>query len=98
MSLFADGVICDYNYVFDPHVYLRRFFADGVKNDYVFLVDEAHNLVDRGREMYSAMLCKEDFLLLKKVVKGIQPEMEKRLERCNKELLKLKLPLPTEAL
>ena len=90
MSLFADGVICDYNYVFDPHVYLRRFVADGVKNDYVFLVDEAHNLVDRGREMYSAMLCKEDFLLLKKVVKGIQPEMEKRLERCNKELLKLK--------
>lgn len=90
MSMFSDGVICDYNYVFDPHVYLRRFFAEGVKNDYVFLVDEAHNLVDRGREMYSASLCKEDFLLLKKVVKNIHPEMEKRLERCNKELLKLK--------
>lgn len=51
MSLFADGVICDYNYAFDPHVYLRRFFAEGVRRDYIFLVDEAHNLVDRGQEM-----------------------------------------------
>lgn len=90
MSLFSDGVICDYNYVFDPHVYLRRFFQEGVKNDYLFLVDEAHNLVDRGREMYSAVLCKEDFLILKKVVKDIQPKIERQLENCNKELLKLK--------
>lgn len=61
MSLFADGVICDYNYVFDPHVYLRRFFADGVQSNYLFLIDEAHNLLERGREMYSAVLWKEDF-------------------------------------
>ena len=47
MSLFADGVICDYNYVFDPHVYLRRFFADGVQSNYLFLIDEAHNLLER---------------------------------------------------
>ena len=47
-SLFADAVIGDYNYVFDPQVYLRRFFAEGVKGDYVFLIDEAHNLVDRA--------------------------------------------------
>ena len=45
MSLFSDAVICDYNYVFDPNVYLRRFFADGVSGKYIFLVDEAHNLV-----------------------------------------------------
>ncbi len=66
MSLFSDAVIGDYNYVFDPHVYLKRFFGDSVQGDYIFLVDEAHNLLERGREMYSAVLVKEDFLKLKK--------------------------------
>ena len=50
-SLWVDNVICDYNYVFDPNVYLKRFFSEGVKGDYLFLVDEAHILVDRGRDM-----------------------------------------------
>ncbi|MBO5209019.1 MAG: PD-(D/E)XK nuclease family protein [Lachnospiraceae bacterium] len=90
MSLFSDAVICDYNYVFDPHVYLRRFFSEGNKTDYLFLIDEAHNLVERGREMYSALLRKEDFLSLKKIVKEFSPKMEKQLEKCNKELLALK--------
>jgi len=54
ISLFADGIICDYNYVFDPFVYLKRYFADNSKGNYIFLIDEAHNLVDRGRSMYSA--------------------------------------------
>ena len=66
MSLFADAVIGDYNYVFDPHVYLKRFFGDSVQGDYIFLVDEAHNLLERGRDMYSAVLVKEDFLKLKR--------------------------------
>lgn len=69
MSLFADGVICDYNYLFDPHVYLKRFFTDGVSGDYTFLIDEAHNLLERGREMYSAVLWKEQFLELKRILK-----------------------------
>ncbi len=90
MSLYSDAVIGDYNYVFDPHVYLRRFFGEGVQGDYLFLIDEAHNLVDRGREMYSAILVKEDFLALKKTVKPYAPKMEKQLEKCNKELLALK--------
>lgn len=90
MSLFADGIICDYNYVFDPHVYLKRFFAEGVSGEYIFLIDEAHNLVERGREMYSAVLCKEDFLKLKRSIKGLDGKMEHQLERCNKELLGLK--------
>lgn len=90
MSLFADGIICDYNYVFDPHVYLKRFFADGVKGEYIFLIDEAHNLVDRGREMYSAVLRKEDFLKLKKTLKGLDSKTERQLDRCNKEMLSLK--------
>jgi len=57
----ADAVICDYNYVFDPRVYLKRFFSDA-GGDYIFLVDEAHNLVDRAREMFSAQLSKRAFL------------------------------------
>ncbi len=87
MSLFADAVICDYNYAFDPHVYLRRFFAEGAGRNYIFLIDEAHNLVDRGREMYSATLRKEDFLALKKDVKPYSPKIEKQLEKCNKIML-----------
>ncbi|MBQ8596790.1 MAG: ATP-dependent DNA helicase [Lachnospiraceae bacterium] len=90
MSLFADAVICDYNYLFDPHVYLKRFFTEGVREDYIFLIDEAHNLVDRGREMYSAVLIKEDFLELKKIVKEYDAKMYRQLEKCNKELLELK--------
>lgn len=90
MSLFADAVICDYNYLFDPHVYLRRFFAEGVRGEYIFLVDEAHNLVERGREMYSALLCKEAFLEMKKTVKEYDERIAKNLDRCNKEMLALK--------
>lgn len=90
MSLFADAVICDYNYLFDPHVYLKRFFSEGLSEDYIFLIDEAHNLVERGREMYSAVLKKEDFLALKKTVKDYDAKMYRLLERCNRELLELK--------
>ena len=90
MSLFSDGVICDYNYLFDPHVYLKRFFAENKNEKYLFLIDEAHNLVDRGREMYSASLVKEDFLTLKKTVKVYDKKLEKRLEACNHQLLILK--------
>lgn len=91
MSLFSDAIICDYNYVFDPKVYLKRFFAEGIgKKDYAFLIDETHNLLERGREMYSAALIKEDFLQIKKIVKDAAPKLEKKLEKCNKELLALK--------
>ncbi len=62
MSLFADAVICDYNYVFDPFIYLKRFFAGGSTGDNIFLIDEAHNLLDRGRDMYSAELVLEMLL------------------------------------
>ncbi len=101
MSLFADGVICDYNYLFDPHVYLKRFFGDSSRGNHIFLVDEAHNLLDRGREMYSAALVKEEFLELKHalmqeegssilVKQGYSAQLTKQLDRCNRELLVLK--------
>lgn len=83
----ADNIICDYNYVFDPNVYLKRFFAEGVRGDYLFLVDEAHNLVERGREMYSAALYKEDFLAVKKIVKRRSEKLAKELQKCSQVLL-----------
>lgn len=94
MSLFSDAVICDYNYVFDPHVYLRRFFAEGRKGEYLFLIDEAHNLVERSREMYSAILYKEDFLKLKNVVLPYSGSLARQFDKCNKELLNLKKECP----
>ena len=55
-TYWMDAVICDYNYVFDPDVRLARFFGGEERGDYIFLIDEAHNLVERAREMYSAVL------------------------------------------
>ena len=69
VSLYADAVICDYNYLFDPHVYLKRFFSEGTEGNYIFLVDEAHNLLERGREMYSAAMGKKQFMELRKELK-----------------------------
>lgn len=72
-------IICDYNYLFDPRAYLRRFF-EGERcgsERYVFLADEAHNLPDRARAMYSAELCERDFL---RVGTALPPE-ERELER-----------------
>ncbi len=90
ISNWVDAVICDYNYVFDPNVRLKRYFSDGVSGEYLFLVDEAHNLVSRGREMYSAALIKEDVLLAKKIIKGKNGKLSRLLERANKQLLEMK--------
>ena len=89
-SLYADIIICDYNYVFDPNVYLKRFFSEEEKGDYIFLVDEAHNLVERGREMYSAVLVKEEILTVKKLVRGKDRKLEGALEKCNRQMLEWK--------
>ena len=90
IATWADDIVCDYNYLFDPNVYLKRFFQEGIKGDYIFLVDEAHNLVERSREMYSAQLIKEDFLLCKKIIKPYSKKIEKILDKCNKLLLEYK--------
>jgi DNA excision repair protein ERCC-2 len=67
LALQADLIVADYNYLFDPGVYLRRFFSEGSR-DYLFLIDEAHNLVARGREMYSADLTELDLTRLKSLI------------------------------
>lgn len=90
VASFCDNIICDYNYVFDPNVALKRFFQEGVRGDYLFLVDEAHNLVDRSREMYSAALYKEDFLQMKRILKSRQPAIVRMVDKCNKDLLEMK--------
>ena len=71
LSELCDIIICDYNYAFDPSVYFRRYFApeNMGKRKYIFLVDEAHNLADRARDMYSAQLKLSDFVsVLKKLL------------------------------
>lgn len=90
VSNWIDVIICDYNYVFDPNAYLRRFFGEGNQGEYLFLIDEAHNLVERGREMYSASIYKEDFLRIKKLVKIKDVKLSKRLDECNRNLLVMK--------
>ncbi len=86
LSLWADLVVCDYNYAFDPKAYLRRFFMEQA-GDYAFLVDEAHNLVDRSREMFSAELCKQSFLELRRSVKEALPSVGRRLSKINTWML-----------
>lgn len=80
MSLYADAIIGDYNYLFDPHVYLKRFFGENSSKNYVFLIDEAHNLLERGREMYSATLLKAEFLELKRILQDGADDIEAQKE------------------
>ena len=86
-SLFADAVVGDYNYLFDPHARLRRFFAEGKGSSrYLFLVDEAHNLVERGREMYSASLSREKCRAFRSAVRGVYPALWKQLGKLSSAL------------
>jgi Rad3-related DNA helicases len=87
LSLFADAVICDYNYVFDPTAYLRRYFSEGIRRDYIFLIDEAHNLVERSREMYSAEIVKEDVLAAKRALEEHHPSTARLCNALNKVML-----------
>lgn len=90
VAVWVDAVVCDYNYVFDPNAHLRRFFADEVKGEYLFLIDEAHNLVERAREMYSTTIYKEEFLEAKRIIKYLDKKLVRKLDICNRQLLELK--------
>lgn len=70
LSLFCDVIICDYNYVFDPISYMKRYFDEDASH-YLVLVDEAHNLVDRSKSMYSAVLSREMYEKAKHGQKGV---------------------------
>ena len=90
ISDWVDGIICDYNYAFDPHARLKRYFGDSVNGKYIFLVDEAHNLVDRAREMYSAVIVKEDILSVKKIFSNKDKRLAGNLEKLNRGFLHYK--------
>ncbi|TJY41835.1 ATP-dependent DNA helicase [Cohnella pontilimi] len=85
----ADGVICDYNYVFDPRVSLKRLSGEH-KSQSVLLTDEAHNLVDRAREMYSAELRKADFLALQREYKHSRPAVHKAAKAVNDHFISMR--------
>lgn len=90
VSVWCDTVIADYNYAFDPRVRLRRYFSEGTGGDYIFLVDEAHNLPDRASEMYSASLVNEDVLALKKLIMKKDGRASRALDRLNRAMLSLR--------
>jgi DNA excision repair protein ERCC-2 len=89
LALWVDCIICDYNYAFDPRVYLHRFF-DFCTEPYIFLVDEAHNLPDRARSMYSAELQKKTVLNLQRRLKPHLPVLSQKLSAINKILLEMR--------
>ena len=71
LSLFCDVIICDYNYLFDPLSYMKRYFDNDAKH-YLALIDEAHNLVDRSKDMYSASISYKSLLVAKHSLKSIK--------------------------
>ena len=93
LALYSDLIICDYNYLFDPNVSLRRFFQDNTSEKFCFLVDEAHNLVERARDMYSTGLSKNDILGFRRLIKTDYPSLYKILSKINNYFLKLKKEL-----
>ncbi len=84
LSLWCDIIICDYNYLFDPLVCLKRYFAD--YGDFIFLIDEAHNLLERGRDMYTCGITKKGISAGRKLVKDHSAPLSKALLALTKEL------------
>lgn len=88
LSEWCDVVVGDYNYLFDPTVHLRRFFD--AAGDWVFLIDEAHNLPGRAREMYSASFAKSRLTSAKKALGKGKGRLKSALLRADKALLALR--------
>ncbi|RUT43848.1 ATP-dependent DNA helicase [Paenibacillus anaericanus] len=89
VSYASDAIICDYNYIFDPRISLKRMFAEQ-KNQTALLVDEAHNLVDRAREMFSSTLNKLSFLNLKQEYKEVNSGIYDVTKALNAHFIKLR--------
>ena len=85
MASVSDGIIGDYNYIFDPRAYLRRFFEE--PSDHIALIDEAHNLYDRACEMFSASITKESILKVRRLFKGRHQSMTRALNALNAKLI-----------
>ena len=73
----TDVIVCDYNYVFDPQVYFRRFFLDADYSDAVLVIDEAHNLVQRAMDYYSPTLRRRQIEELAANLRHVEPSLAK---------------------
>ncbi|WP_455675542.1 helicase C-terminal domain-containing protein [Pradoshia sp.] len=89
LAYLSDVLICDYNYLFDPGVSLKRLFEEERKGT-VLLIDEAHNLVERGREMFSKTLWKKDFLQLQRDFKRANPPLSEAAKAVNRYFIDAK--------
>ena len=87
VSMYCDGIICDYNYMFDPRVSLTRMIE---KNDNIVLIDEAHNLIERAKSMYSSSLSKTQILNCKKIAKGKLRNLHSVLGKLNSYFIDLR--------
>lgn len=74
VSYYVDLIICDYNYVFDPRIHLVRYFDDDTYKPKL-LIDEAHNMIPRSRDMFSATLLKSDLITLRKAASKLKPSI-----------------------
>ena len=87
LSQYCDCIICDYNYVFHPNIRLKRYFQNS-KKDSVFLIDEAHNLVERTRDIFSCTLRPSVLKKLRAECKE-QPLLQSSVKKLEKELMRL---------
>ena len=88
MSLYCEFIICDYNYAFDPRVRLARFFVED-NRPHLLLVDEAHNLPARSREMFSATLEQKAVTAARKAIAVALPILDKPLEAIDAYMTRL---------
>lgn len=89
LAYHADAIICDYNYIFDPKVSLKRY-TEEMKGKTVLLIDEAHNLVERARTMFSAGVYKSDFLDISRLYKQESSDIYKASKEINAYFIAMK--------
>jgi DNA excision repair protein ERCC-2 len=82
----TDAIVCDYNYVFDPQVYFRRFFQDEDYSNAILIIDEAHNLVQRALEYYSPVLRRRQIHELSRQLSHVEPLLAKELRQFLRNL------------
>ena len=85
LSYYCDVIIADYNYVFDPRAHLVRYFDDDTYTPKV-LVDEAHNLISRSKDMYSAAITDEDLRKLRRLLTGYKPSIRNQINKALEQI------------
>ncbi|HVM59478.1 MAG TPA: ATP-dependent DNA helicase [Verrucomicrobiae bacterium] len=77
----TDVIVCDYNYVFDPQVYFRRFFLEADYSNAILVIDEAHNLVQRAMDYYSPSLSRQQIRDLSGNLRHVEPSLAGELRK-----------------